>query len=933
MIAPLLETKLFIPQVRLGAVPRVRLSALLTWRGGHVNLISAPAGFGKTTLLAAALADSSRGTGQEATRSVDAVATHDLASVAWVSLDQGDRDPATFWSYVLTALERAAPGVGTGALSSLQSGRRPSTALLGEVLNELSVRAEGVVLVLDDYHLADGSGIEEAMSFLVDHLPPQLCLMLSSRADPLLPLGRLRGRGQLTELRAADLRFSPTEAATYLRQATASDLSGADIDVLEERTEGWIAALQLAALSLRDRIDPSEFIAEFAGDDRFVVDYLVEEVLDRQPESVRTFLLQTSILDRLTGPLCDAVTAATGGRAMLERLDRDNLFLVALDDRRRWYRYHHLFNDLLRSYLADEAQQDVAALHRRASGWYHRAGQPIPAVEHALSAGDVDRAADLVEHAIPEMLRDRQERALCQWVEKVPDETLDRRPVLAMGFVAALMSSNSYAGIERRLRRIEESLSSEPSDRRATDDTTPWLIGDAAQRDRLPAQLDLYRAALAQVDGNPESTISHARAAEAKAPPSDALTRASAAALIGLASWTLGDLEAAHRGYTTAAAGLRRLDHLADVLGCSTILADLELTQGKLRQAEHTYQDALALAEDHNHDHDSRLRGTRDMHTGLAQVALERLDLETARQHLQSADQLGESAGLPRNPYRWRVAMATLREAEGEIDTALSLLTEAQRAYEGDFSPDVQPVAAARARVAARHDRLSVAEEWARQRGLSPDDDLAYPYEYEHVTLAEVLLARHRNTGDEAALSGAATLLQRLLIAAEEGARFGTVIEILVLLALVQQSEGSDEMAIETLRNALELAAPEGHVWAFTSRGSSLLDLLSTMLAAGPSPTYARHLMGLAAVAQPEPSPTSSNAADALRGALVEPLTGRERDVLRLLASDLDGPGIARELVLSLNTVRTHTKNLYAKLGVTNRRAAVTRGHQLKLLA
>ena len=345
----------------------------------------------------------------------------DDPAVAWLSLDEGDREASSFWTYVLTALDRAVPGVGAGALQLLQTGQTPTEAVLAVVLNELSVLPGAVTLVLDDYHLADGPGIRPGMSFLVDHLPPQMRLVISTRADPGLPLARMRARGELIEVRAADLRFTTEEAATYLNDVAGLSLTAEDIAALEERTEGWAAALQLAALSLKDRHDAAGFIAGFAGDDRFVVDYLVEEVLDRQPEQVRRFLLQTSILDRLTGALCDAVTGEAGGRAMLERLDRANLFLVPLDDQRRWYRYHHLFGDVLRSHLTDE-HGEVADLHRRASDWYDQAGEPVPAVRHALAAGDVDRAADLVELAVPALRQRRQEATLRGWIDELPGQ-------------------------------------------------------------------------------------------------------------------------------------------------------------------------------------------------------------------------------------------------------------------------------------------------------------------------------------------------------------------------------------------------------------------------------------------------------------------------------------------------------------------------------
>ena len=871
MTGPLVETKFFPPRPRAGTVARPRLTDRLGDAGKRLVLVSAPAGFGKTTLLGRWLAA-------------------DSSAVAWVSLDEDDRRPVSFWAYVITALDRAAPGVGADALATLRAGQAPVEAALATVLNELSVLPGDLSLILDDYHLADGPDLRPGMEFFLDRLPPQVRLVISTRADPGLPLARLRARGELIEVRAADLRFTAEEAGAYLTASTGLTFTAADIDALEERTEGWVAALQLAALSLRGREDAAGFIDGFAGDDRFVVDYLVEEVLDRQPEPVRRFLVETSILDRLTASLCDAVTAGSGGRAMLERLDRANLFLVPLDDRRQWYRYHHLFRDVLRTYLPGSA----AELHRRAGEWYDRAGDPVPAVRHMLAAGEIDRAADIVELAVPEMRRRRQEATLRRWIDDLPAEVVARRPVLAMGFVGALMAANEFGDVERRLHDVERILAGSG---------TPSVI-DRTEFARMPAGIEMYRAGLALIAGDTAGTLAHARRATDLASDDDDLLRASASALAGLASWTIGDLAAAHRAYSAAADGLRRVGYVSDVLGCAITLADIELTQGRLRQAQQTFEDALRSA--------SGVRGTRDMHVGLSRIAYEHDDLDAAAEHLRRADALGEDDGLPQNPYRWRVAMALLREAEGDRGAALGLLDEAERVYVGDFSPDVRPVSALRARMLVSHGDVAAAQDWARRRGLHADDEVPYVREYEYVTLARILLA--------AGSRDAVGLLERLLAAAEAGERIGTVIEILVILALARRD------GTAALERALALAEPEGYVRVFTGEGSPMTAMLADLHRRRPGLPGLRRLM--TARSRPGPAPRPG-----WLETLVETLSDRELDVMRLLAGDLDGPAIARELIVSLNTVRTHTKHIYAKLGVTNRRAAVRRAHQLNLLS
>lgn len=874
--ATLVETKLYLPRPRSGFVPRPRLDGLLGDDHTRLTLVSAPAGFGKTTLVTSWLE------GQR-------------AAVAWVSFDDGDGRPDVFWTYVLTALERAAPGTGAAGLALLAA-QQPYDAVVAAVLNELSVLPTDVVLVLDDYHLAESPELQPTMTMLVERLPPQVRLVISTRADPALPLARLRARGELTEVRAADLRFTVKEARSYLTVATGLDLDSADVSALEARTEGWIASLQLAALSLRGRDDPSRFIEGFAGDDRFVVDYLVDEVLDRQPPEIRDFLLRSAVLDRLTGPLCDAVLETTDSGQMLESLERRNLFVVPLDAQRRWYRYHHLFADVLRAHVLAEQPDRLPGLHARASAWYDAAGEPVLAVRHALAAGDAERAADLMELANPALARDRRESVIKAWAEQLPEEVTRNRPVLAIQFVGGFMSSNAFEGVDKRLLDIERQLELPRGD---------LVFHDPDELARIPAHLEMYRAALALNSGDPAGTIAHADAATGLAQPQDDLARAAASALSGLASWMTGDLEAAHRRYTTAVEGLTRADRVPDVLGCSITLADLELTQGRLDDAERTFERALSLAGS------QVVRGTADMWVGLARVAWHRGDLARTAELLRKAEELGADAGLAQYPYRWRRGMALLREAQGDVESAVRLLDEAIHVYVGDYSPDVQPVAATRARVLAANGRLDEAVDWARKQGLSADDELSYLREYEHVTLARIMVA-------SGTTQRALDLLDRLLSAAEEGGRTGTVLEILVLQALARQDTAP-------LERALGLAETGGWIRVFSGEGAPLRDLLRR---ADDSAFQRRVLTAMQADRPEEAAPAKPD-----QSPLVDPLSERELEVLRLLASELDGPDIARHLVVSLNTVRTHTKHIYTKLGVNSRRSAVAKAHQLGLLS
>ena len=866
-------------------------------------LVSAPAGFGKTTLLAEWLAAGDR-------------------SVAWVSLDQGDNHPAIFWTYVIASLQAVKPEVGAGARVLLQAAQpAPITLVLTTLINDLGATDGDIMHVLHDYHVIDAPEVQEGMAFLLDHLPPRLHLVITGRADPALPLARLRARGELAEVRAADLRFTPDEAVAYLNGVMGLQLAAGDVAALEGRTEGWIAALQLAALSMQGRDDAADFIAGFAGDARYVVDYLVEEVLQRQPDDIQRFLLQTSVLGRLSGPLCDAVTGLPGGRATLEALDRGNLFLVPLDDRRRWYRYHHLFADVLRARLLDESPSELRGLHRRASEWYEQNGERTVAIDHAFSAGDFDRAADLVELAAPATQRDRQEGTLRRWLERIPDAYLRNRPVLSNAYAGSLLSTGELEGVEPRLRDAERWLDAMADGRDGSGGRRPeMMVRDEAAFRALPTTVAVHRAGQALAMGDRAGTIAHARRALDLAGADDHLGRAAASALMGLASWGYGDLESAYAGYAESRIHMQRAGHIADVLGLAITMADIQIVQGHLGGALRTYEQALRLAVQPD---GQVLRGTADMYVGMAAVHRERNDVAAAAELLSRSRDLGDHLGLPQNPHRWRIAMARVREAEGDLDRAVDLLDDAERVYAGDFSPNVRPIPAMRTRVWIVQGRLHDATRWARERGLAAGDDLSYLREFDHITLARLLLAQHRSERSATSVQPL-ELLHRLLRAAEDGGRTGSVIEILVLQALAHQARGETATALVPLRRALELAEPQNYVRIFVDEAPAMTALLEKAAERGTVGQYAQRLL----TGHPATTPPRQNAATSL----IEPLSDRELDVLRLLATDLGGPDIARELVVSLHTVRTHTKNIYAKLGVNNRRAAVRRATELDLL-
>lgn len=938
MFEPILTTKLYIPPARPKIVLRSRLLEQLNAglaMGRKLTLIAAPTGFGKTTLVSEWIAACGR-------------------AVAWLSLDQGDSDPLRFIAYLIAALQTLKAGIGEGVLAALHSPQPPREtagreAILTVLLNELSTIREPFLLILDDYHLIDaapnGGGllgapqgtVNQVLAFLVEHQPPQMHLVIATREDPAFPLARLRARGQLTELRAADLQFTPAEAADFFKGVMGLKLSAEDVAALESRTEGWIAGLQLAALSLQGHQDAQGFIRAFAGEHRFIVDYLVEEVLLRQPEAVRSFLLQTAILDRLSGPLCDAVTGQAGGHARLETLQRGNFFLIPLDDKRTWYRYHHLFADFLRMYLLAEQPDQVPILHRRASEWYAQHGAAGDAILHALAAQDFDRAADLIEQALPVMRQNRQEVTLLNWFQTLPDEVYQHRPVLSVHYAGTLLQNNQLDGVEARLRDAERWLAPP-----AALGERPIFVNEEDFQ-RLPGWVAMYHAALALFQGDMVSTRHYAHQVFDLADAD--FMRGAALALQGLASWASGDLETAHQMYREGMTALQRAGYISDVIGGAVTLADIQITQGRLREAMNTYARGLQLATKPGLP---PLRGAADMHVGLSDLYCERNDLATATEHLLKSKEFGELNGLPKNPYRWHVVMARIQALRGNLDGALNLLDEAARLYASDFSPNVRPLAALKTRVWLAQGRLREALGWAREQGLSVEDNLSYLREFEHLTLARINLAQAKRDHSDGSLRDVIGLLARLLNAAEDGGRIGSAIEILVLQALAHQMGGNTPVALASLERSLTLAEPEGYARLFLDEGEPLRFLISDFrfrISQQPTTEQTRKLSIyidklLAAFGNEQANTGESWIVEQAKiqspksqlKNLAEPLSQRELELLRLFKTELSGPEIAQELVVALSTIRTHTKSIYSKLNVNSRRAAVKRAVELGLI-
>jgi LuxR family maltose regulon positive regulatory protein len=905
MAMPVLATKLFIPLLRKRAVPRPRLVERLH-EGLHVGrkltLISAPAGFGKTAVVSEWIADAQR--------------RDPRIRVGWLSLDESDNDPARFLAYLVHALQRADAGIGRDALQPANSLLPAVTALI----NDITDGEFDIILVLDDFQLIEDPSIRDALVFLLEHAPAAMHLVIVSRSDPLLPVARLRASGELTELRAADLRFTADEATAFLNQMMELGLSAAHVAALETRTEGWIAGLQLAALSMKERTDVAGFIRGFTGSNRFVIDYLAEEVLQSQSEHIRDFLLRTAVLDRLTGSLCDALTGRPGGAAILESLDRDNLFVVPLDDGRRWYRYHHLFADALKARLARDRPDLVPQLHRLASAWHEEHDLPEDAVAHALAAADFGRAARVIESVIPSIRRSRQDATLLRWLTLLPDEVIDRRPVLGVYRAWSSLVAGDLAAVEPRLHAVELTLAAIDADGTPTHESLP---GD--ELTKLPVTIELYRAAVAQARGDVVGTREHAQRALDRTSPDDHLGRSGAAGFLGLAAWASGDLRAGVRAFGEVRTGLRLAGNTADLLATTLVLADMLLPQGRLREAQSAYEQALQLAAGQG---DPPPQSTADLHVGISELFLERNDLAAAARHLAAAEALGEQASTHENRHRSFIALARLREAEGRPDAALDLLGTAERLYRRGFFPDVRPIAALRARIWISQGRLGEAQAWADERELTAADDLSYRREFEHVTLARLLLGTHTRDRQPGALSDVTGLLERLLEAADSAGRTGSVTEILLLQSLVHAANGSPVQALEPLNRALQLAEPEEYVRLFLDEGAPLAVLLRAAAGTGTVGGYVRRLNRAFRQADGTAATEAASATDRPLTALSD----RELHVLRLMATELSGPQIAGELYVTVNTLRTHTKHIFAKLEVNSRPAAVRRAEALGLI-
>lgn len=876
MSSDLLQTKLHAPRLRPSLVLRPHLiKTLNAGLGGKMTLISAAAGFGKTTLVNRWVD----------TLQSDSSAHHISTQIAWLSLDENDNTPARFLSYVIAALQRIDSSIGKSALPLLQAVPLPIPTLLTVLLNDIAAHPDLLLLVLDDYHMVSARAVDEALAFLLDHAPRQLHLVMTTREDPNLPLARLRVRGLLTELRSADLRFTVTETAIFLQQVMGLDLTAEQVAALEARTEGWIAGLQMAALSMRGQDDLSGFIQSFTGSHRFLLDYLLEEVLYRQPEHVQEFLLKTAILNQLTGSLCDALTGDTNGQQILDLLDRANLFLVPLDNERRWYRYHHLFSELLRQSLQHSTEEsEIETLHIRASQWYEANGLALEAFHHATAAKDIDRAVRLVEgDGLPLYFRG-EVIPVRHWLESLPQAEFEARPTLWVTYASVLtLTGRLHTNIEEILQAAEAALPDSTLDDKTAD---------------LHGQIAANRAMLGVVKNEAGQIITQSQRALELLHPDNAPMRTTTTWTLGYAYQVQGNRAAAIEAYAETIAQSRKSGNIMTEIAAMTCVGQIQETDNQARQAAETFQRILEMVGD------PPWPAACEAFVGLARIHYQWNALEQAEQYGQQALVLARQLENVDTPAACGTLLARVELAQGDATAAFVTLAETEQfVQQKHFDHHLGAITAVRIQAHLQQGNLAAAAQLATQ-------DLPLSRARVHVAQEEP--------------AAALALLEPVRQQAEANAWPDLRLEALLLQSLAHQAAGDNEQALQTVGEALALAAPGGLLRPFVDEGAPMAALLREAVKQGVARLFAQEILAAFGQTAVAPLPISQ--------ALPDPLSERELEVLKLLTSSLTGPEIARELMISLNTMRTHTKNIYSKLGVNSRRTAVRRAEELNLL-
>lgn len=897
----ILATKITIPRIRPGCLQRSRLLAALDEAIlRELTLVCTPAGFGKTTLLS------------------DWAQNADLA-VAWLSLDEDDNDPTRFWRYVLAALDRVIDVDDSVRTLVANPGRASSEGLARAFIHEVENLSEDLAVVLDDYHTVETQEIHDEMSFLLDHQPSHLRVIVSSRTDPPLPVARMRASNQLAELRASDLRLTEEESEAFLRKVWELDVTPQTTAALQARTEGWVVGLQLAALSLKDRSDREAFVEAFTGTHRYVLDYLSEEVLEAQPEPVREFLLQTSILERLSGPLCDAVTGGTKGQDMLEEFERANLFVIPLDEERRWYRFHRLFSDLLCARLEQTNPESLPELHRRAGAWYADHGLVDDAIRHALAAGEAEWAATLVDGQLEETLRRGEGVILDRWLSALPNEAVWSRPRLCLAQSEMRLHLGHLESAERLAKRAEQAFDKAAEPR----EQMPTAGGVVAG---VPAAIALLRAELAAARGDAEGTASHARWALAKMTDAEHGPRLGARFLLASADWMGGRMEDAELGFGEVLVEGRATPESYPLMSSCFKLGRIQRVRGKLSDALQTYREGLRFA--HERGHISTFHAG-EAQLGIAQVLYQRNQLGDALRHVTESIELCRKVVEFQLPAWGRVCLAWIRQATGDAEGALKAMEEACAIRP---VPDMialwNPAPSERARLLLAQGRVEEASRWTEEVGLNENDILSYAREAEYLVLARILLARSHP-------DRALPILEQLDALARSQGREESLIQIHALRSLALQAAGDQPAARTLLVRTLSLAHPQGYVRVFADEGTPMAGLLRALSGSGQDrgPRMSRPVTAFRNRILRAFEPVD-RATDEETGAthLPDLLTEREVEVLRLVAAGRRNREIAEELWVAVDTVKKHISHILDKLAATNRTEAVAEAMNLGIL-
>ena len=921
----ILSTKLYIPPTQPELVSRPHLIKKLN-EGLHRKLtfISAPAGFGKTTLVSDWIAnfqlDGEKGT-QLANRT-----SRNKNRVAWLSLDEGDNDLGSFLIYFIAAMQTVEPAIGLEPLAALQSSEAANhDAVLMALLNEIASLPQKLSFILDDYHVIESQSINKAVTFFLDHLPATMHLVITTRIDPAFPLARLRGQGQLTELRVADLRFTNNEAEMFLNQVMKLELSAENIAALESRTEGWITGLQLAALSVqeKDTEQVSSFIQSFTGIHHHILDYLVEEVLQQQPPRLQSFLLQTSILTRLTGSLCEAVCDFeddspnhSDGHTLLNQLVKSNLFIVPLDDERRWYRYHHLFADLLRYRLQREQASNIPELHFRASKWHEEHGFIDRAIRHAIAADDLEQAARLVdEHSHP--AHERGEVSTVRgWFELLPDEMVRSDPSLSVACAWNLFLNGQIGAVEDRLQDAETLLAKQ---------TTSVKNEQAGE---LFGKISALRAILFGTQGKPRRGIELAQQLLEYIPEANLSWRGIVLLTLGGLFRDIGNITQASRSFAEAVTILQAAENsLAAVMAVERLVRVLVM-QGQLVQAVEVCTEMIDASTGPNVQGKQQALISDMSRAIMSNVLYERNQLADAEMYVRQGIKLATRGGFFQSLVFGQILLARILQARGDADGANMLLQAAIKSYQ--MNPTQwchMAVTACQVQLWLAQQEFDAAYRWAQENSLNAKVELNPKNEFEHFSLARVLITEGRAEPDGKTLAKALELTKRLALSAESAGRMGHLIDLLILQALALDAQGNLDQALSCLERALVLAEPQGFVRIFLDKGNPIIHLLKEAARRNITADYAIKLLNLIDTDNhpdvPNHSPSSL---------LVDPLSDRELEVLHLIAQDLSYQEIAEQIMVSLNTVRTHVKNIYSKLMVHKRSEAVTKARELNLL-